>query len=242
MEEDEDSKKASKAADDDDDESEVAEATDEEKGFRAGFSDALAILVAHCPAALHTSASSASSVTTSAAPSSSALRYPLYELLTLLLHLLNHVPSHHSNVSRALLSLASALLLSDVPALLTDDGIFSVNVDVRAIVLDALSLVNTNNGSDSDADQHNRQMLTYRVYIAAQDAEEEVREKAVALLTQLSLHPHCRLPHSTAPIPVPSIRPRPLIYRISHRHSTRCVSEKHFCDRRLPSVAVSLVG
>ena len=181
-------KKAGKA-DDDDDESEVAEATDEEKGFRPGFSDALAILVAHCPASLHSPAASASSsVTSSAASSSSTLRYPLSELLTLLLHLLNHVPSYHSSVSRALLSLAPALLLSDVPALLMDDGVFSVNVDVRAIVLDALSLVNLSSTSDNDnTDQHDRQMLTYRVYIAAHDADEEVRDKAVALLTQLSL-------------------------------------------------------
>ena len=185
--EEDEGKKPSKA-DDEDDDTEVAEATDEEKGFRPGYSDALAILVSHCPASLHTSPSfSSSAVVSSASSSSSALRYPLTELLTLLLHLLNHVPSHHSSVSRALLSLAPALLLSDVPALLTDDGIFSVNGDVRAVVLDALGLTNTANVSDDHTEQRNRQMLTYRVYIAAQDAEEEVREKAATLLTQLSL-------------------------------------------------------
>ena len=185
-EEDEDTKRPSEA-DDEDDESEVAGATDEEKGFRPGFSQALAILVAHCPASLHTSASASSSVTSSAAAPSSALRHPLSELLNLLLHLLNHVPSYHSSVSRALMLLAPALLMSDVPALLTDDGIFSVNVDVRAIVLDALSLINTAKAADDDTQQRSLQMLTYRVYIAAQDADEEVREKATFLLTQLSL-------------------------------------------------------
>ena len=173
----------SKAGQDDDDDEDGG---DEQKdggpvrGHKPGFEHALAILTAMCAAAASPASSS----------SPSSARYPLSEFLSLLLHLLNHAPSQHSAVCRALLSLSPALTLSDVQSLLTDSGIFSVNVDVRSVVLEALMLVpgiTSAAAEEAEAEAAARRRLTYSVYVLCQDEDSEVKDQAVELFDHLLL-------------------------------------------------------
>ena len=171
--------KAGADGDDDDEEDDGADTKavtgddDDEEGHRPGFSHALTVLTSLTPASLHSTRSSVSH-----------LRYPLSDFLTLLLHLLNATPSSHSAVSAALLSLAPALSLSDLPALLTDSGVFSVNVDVRQVTLDALMVIEKPAGASSAE----LSRLTYAVYVLFTDEDAEVQETAVDLFAHLALH------------------------------------------------------
>ena len=173
-----DEQSTSGGGDDDEEEEEeedggktAAKGEEEVKGHRPGFTDALTVFTSLTSASLHTG-------------HASAVRYPLSDFLTLLLHLLNSTPSSHSTVSAALLSLAPALTLTDLRALLTDSGLFSVNVDVRSICLDALITTIP----DKSTDPSSFTSLTYSTFILCHDEDEEVKESAVDLFAHLALH------------------------------------------------------
>ena len=164
-------------ADDDEDEDDgegKAEEGAEVEGHRPGFADALTVLTSLTPASLHTGHTSAT------------VLYPLTDFLHLLLHLLNATPSCHTPVSSALLSVAPALSLSELSPLLTDAGVFSVNVDVRTSTLDALLTTTPTTPSPSTLPTFT--LLTYSTFILTHDADAEVKEAATDLFAHLALH------------------------------------------------------